>query len=395
MKTHLLYLSGFYALLILALPPVYESVTSYVALPGYQEAAVKPESAEFGTLKEAEAVWEERVIDPGGRAMAHSASLIKLADGGVRVFWYGGSREGARDVAIYTADLQPNQRSWSPARAIINRTELSKQLGRYIKKLGNPVGFVDAEGRVWLFFVSVSLGGWSGSAINVMVSRDDGETFGRVKRLISSPVFNVSTLVRGRPFQMQDGSILLPVYHEFVGKFAELLRLDSDGTVLGKKRLSTGRDHIQPILVTLDAQTSHVFLRDAGTENRRIHYVSTSDAGSSFTSPEPSNLPNSDSAIDAIQLAGNAILMVYNNSETARNILSLAISERGPAEWYWIHDLEGPDANGGGRFSYPSIVQDSGGRIHVVYTYNRQYIKHVTFNDAWLANIRRDGVAGE
>ena len=39
-------------------------------------------------------------------------------------------------------------------------------VNRYIRKLGNPVVTRDAAGRIWLFYVSVSVGGWSGSAIN-------------------------------------------------------------------------------------------------------------------------------------------------------------------------------------------------------------------------------------
>ena len=320
--------------------------------------------------------------------MAHSAALIELADGGIRAFWYGGSREGARDVGIYTARLPPNEQQWGPAREIMNREKLSEELGRYIKKLGNPVGFRDAAGQVWVFFVSVSFGGWSGSAINAMVSRDGGATFGRARRLVSSPAFNVSTLVRGRPIQMLDGSIALPVYHELLGKFAELLRLNPDGSVRGKKRLTRGRSHIQPALVVVDAETAHVFMRYAGEGVKRVHYVSTNNAGLNFSPPRHSNLPNPDSAIDAIRLAGSETLMVYNHSETGRNTLSLAVSERDPGEWTRIYDIERSETGSGQRFSYPSILRDSSGRIHVAYTFNRQYIKHVTFNETWLARIR-------
>jgi predicted neuraminidase len=34
------------------------------------------------------------------------------------------------------------------------------------------------------------------------------------------------------------------------------------------------------------------------------------------------------------------------------------------------------------EFSYPSIIQDSGGRIHVAYTYFRQRIKYLRFDSA-------------
>jgi predicted neuraminidase len=387
----LLTMTGIGVLLGFALPAALESVTSYVAAPGYRVDAVGTEAHTAGPVGnlEAEPVWEERAIDSGGRAMVHSATLIELADGGIRAFWFGGTREGARDVGIYTAHLPPNEQQWGAAREIMDREKLSEELGRYIKKLGNPVGFLDAAGQVWVFFVSVSFGGWSGSAINAMVSRDGGATFGPARRLVSSPAFNVSTLVRGRPIQRLDGSIALPVYHEFLGKFAELLHLNPDGSVQGKRRLTRGRSHIQPTLVAVDAETAHVFMRYAGKRVRRVHYVSTSDAGLSFTSPRHSNLPNPDSAIDAIRLASGETLMVYNHSETGRNNLSLAVSGRDPAEWTRIYDIERSETGSGQHFSYPSILQDSSGRFHVAYTYNRRYIKHVTFNETWLAQTRR------
>jgi len=383
------------ALLILASPPLIASVHSYDAAPGYQlkDAGAEGDLGEVAGRPEAAPIWEDHAIDPRGRAMVHSATLTELPQGGVQAFWYGGSREGARDVGIYTARLLPNERSWTLPREVMTRPRLSEELGRYIKKLGNPVAFLDASGQVGLFFVSVSVGGWSGSAINAMVSQDGGETFGPVKRLVTSPALNVSTLVRGRPVQMRDGSITLPVYHEFLGKFAELLRLDPDGVVLEKKRLTLGRRHIQPVLVPGDAETANVFLRYAGETDKRIHYVSTDDAGREFTAPRESNLPNPDSAIDAVRVAGHGLLRVYNHAEVARHILALAVSEGDPGHWTRIHDLEHAEAGTGQLFSYPSILRDQAGRTHVVYTHNRTYIKHVMFNDAWLADARRSALS--
>jgi predicted neuraminidase len=50
--------------------------------------------------------------------------------------------------------------------------------------------------------VSVSYGGWSGSAINQLVSDDGGHTWPGARRLILSPLFNLSTLVRNQPTMM-------------------------------------------------------------------------------------------------------------------------------------------------------------------------------------------------
>jgi len=98
-------------------------------------------------------------------------------------------------VAIYTSLYSPNEGTWSPERAVITRELAQRQLRRYVRKLGNPVAGRDRAGRLCLFFVSVSVGGWAGSAINLMVSEDEGETWGPPRRLVASPFFNISTLV--------------------------------------------------------------------------------------------------------------------------------------------------------------------------------------------------------
>ena len=46
---------------------------------------------------------------------------------------------------------------------------------KHIRKMGNPVIAMAPDNRLWLFYVSVSIGGWAGSAINAMYSDDLGE----------------------------------------------------------------------------------------------------------------------------------------------------------------------------------------------------------------------------
>ncbi len=36
------------------------------------------------------------------------------------------------------------------------------------------------------------------------------------------------------------------------------------------------------------------------------------------------------------------------------------------------------------EYSYPCLVEDQQGRIHLTYTWQRERIKHVEFNVAWL-----------
>lgn len=106
-------------------------------------------------------------------ASVHSATAVELPDGTIRAYWFGGSREGASDVAKWTAELVGG--GWSPPRVAVDRDLVARGTRRYLRKLGNPVAHVGEDGRVTLYVVSVSLGGWSGSAINRLVFAPDGK----------------------------------------------------------------------------------------------------------------------------------------------------------------------------------------------------------------------------
>ncbi|MHC4342036.1 MAG: exo-alpha-sialidase, partial [Planctomycetota bacterium] len=157
----------------------------------------------------------------------HAPSLLLGDSGSVMAAWMAGSMERTRDVTEYLSVQGPG--GWSEPRAIVDRTMVQRDLWRYVKALGNPVLGRDPEGRLVLHFVSISLGGWSGASVNTMVSEDDGATWGPVRRLVTSPFNNVSTLVRAPAVDCRDERRGLPVYHEFAGSFPELLELDANG----------------------------------------------------------------------------------------------------------------------------------------------------------------------
>lgn len=106
----------------------------------------------------------------------HAASLVELSDGRIRAFWFAGSREGAEDVEIRSAVFDPAKNLWGAEQSIANREDTQRSLLRYVKKLGNPVAQRAPDGTLWLFYVTVSLGGWAGSSITAITSNDDGVT---------------------------------------------------------------------------------------------------------------------------------------------------------------------------------------------------------------------------
>ena len=332
-------------------------------------------------------LYKRKLLPNSTTQSVHSATAVELADGRLRAFWYGGTREGASDVDIYTSVYSPSGETWEPERALVSRRSAQRPLQRYLRKLGNPVAGRDGAGRLWLFFVSVSVGGWAGSAINAMVSTDEGETWGPPRRLIASPFFNISTLVRGPLVQLADGTIALPAYHEFLGKFGELLRVDVEGRVIGKTRLSWGKFSLQPVIVPRSETEAVAFMRYAGDRPARILMIRTVDAGAHWSEPVKTALPNPDAAVGSVLLAGGPLLLAFNNAEEDRESLSLALSSDYGDTWRVARNLEGesllPRAPVN-EYSYPWIMQDRAGDVHVLYTWGRSRIKHVVFNRAWL-----------
>jgi predicted neuraminidase len=113
----------------------------------------------------------------------------------------------------------------------------------------------------------------------------------------------------------------------------------------------------------------------------------TKDAGGSWSEPQTLNLPNPDSAVDAILLSDYRILLAFNDSVQNRENLRLAISNDRGADWVRIATLESTQ---GEKYSYPYMIRSQDGLIHLVYTWHRKRIKHVVFNEAWInAQMKR------
>jgi len=332
-------------------------------------------------------LYQPQLLPNGSTQSVHSATAAELKDGKLRAFWYGGTREGAADVAIYTSVYSPKEARWSPERAVMTRELAQRSLQRHVRKLGNPVAGRDRGGRLCLFFVSVSVGGWAGSAINLMVSEDEGETWGPPRRLVASPFFNISTLVKGVPLLLSDGTLALPAYHEFLGKFGELLRVDGEGRVVGKTRLSWGKSSLQPVVVPRSETEALALMRYAGDPPARILMIRTRDAGAHWSEPVKTALPNPNAAVAGVLLAGGPLVLAFNNAEENREGLSLALSSDFGETFRVARNLEGeallPRAPVP-EYSYPWIMQDRAGDVHVLYTWGRSRIKHVVFNRAWL-----------
>lgn len=365
--------------------------------------------------------WRALAVSDAATRLVHASAMAELPDGRVRAVWFAGSREGAGDVTINTAVLDPRSGQWSEERVAVTRAQMAAGLGRYVRKLGNPVLHVDGEKRLRLFVTTVSFGGWGAGRIAVLESFDQGETWQSPKLLVTSPFINISNLVKGATVRYQDGSIGLPIYHEFLGKFGELLRLDADNRILGKHRIGNGRASIQPSLVVSGPGTVSAFLRNTLDDHADGVWRSDSvDAGRSWSPLVASGLPNPGSAVGALALDASTWLLAGNCNSVERDDLCINMTTDAGATWQRLHTFHersafrdnepAPDAarelvreelsqteqvsqqallldhyqhNKCRRercrfqYDYPFLLRTRNGDIHMIYTWNKSLVRHL------------------
>ena len=362
------------------------SVTSFQANEAQTDEArdVKTKAP----LKTSVPIPQSHWLPDTGAASVHAASMIALKDGTVRAFWFAGSREGAADVSIYSSVFDPRSANWSAPTMVMDRVSAEKGLARYIAKLGNPVPARLPDGRLQLFFVTVSIGGWAGSSISTITSDDEGLTWSNPQRLISSPLLNLSTLVKSPSLAFTDGLLGVPAYHEWVGRFGEFLRVDA-GRVIDKRRMSSGRSAIQPLVFVNDAQDASAYFRQTRSSElpKQIPVSHTQNAGQTWQQSEDLVIANPNSAVAGLALKSGARILVLNNIEYGRYRLVFLMSDPKVGQWQIVEVLEDdealPDAQRK-EFSYPYLITVDGDDAHLVYTWDRKKIRHRYFSSAWL-----------
>ncbi len=353
----------------------------------------------------------------------HAASLVELNDGRLQAVWFSGSREGAGDVTIETAVMDQSTQRWGAERTLFDRQQIERGLWRYVKKLGNPVIARAPDGSLMLWVVTVSIGGWAGSAITWSRSIDEGINWSVPRRLVTSPFLNISTLVKSTPVALSDGQLALPVYHEFATKFGEILRIDSHGQVIDKTRIPGSQTSLQPVMLAVGPERAQIYMRSAGSPT--VKTSRTDDAGQTWSSAQASNLPNPDSALAGAVTGTGEQWLALNPTPTGRETLALlkagsdgrfdgasaltsafvvepsTPAPSGPAiadyERYLGDELKAQgvssaqvqayvasarrqlcgQASCAREFSYPYLLQSRDGYLHLVYTWNRTRIKHV------------------
>ena len=364
---------------------------------------------------------EGGLIFPVQNKHVHSSSIVECPNGDLLVCWYHGSGErNADDVQIQGARSRDDGKTWSPVFVMADSQDMPDC---------NPVLFVDAKERLWLFWVQVIANRWEHSLLKYrraeeyqsdgppkwswqdVIALKPGDSFPEDLRAgfkalkfdqgfwgeYAQAYDDLLVQAARDPFKRQkgwmprnhvtvlpSGRILLPLYSD--GFNISLTAVSDDlGETWSASKPMVGIGPIQPTIVRRDDGQLVAYFRDGGGGDQRIQTSTSDDDGLTWTPATDTDIPNPSGSMEVIRLADGDWAMIYNDSETDRRTLAVSLSQDEGGTWGPPHHLDRSDVD---SYAYPSIIQTADRRIHATYTYTArgqgESIKHVVFTKDWL-----------
>lgn len=298
----------------------------------------------------------------------HASTLVVLPDGDVLAAWFGGTREGAPDVAIWTARRSGDR--WSEPK----RTADEEHVPHW-----NPVLFRTREGTLQLYYkVGKPISNWR---TRIMTSTDDGLTWSEPEELVPGDMGGRGP-VRCKPIYLRDGTLLAPASIETDSEWDAFVdRSDDHGrTWTQSERVPV--DHrtfppkgiIQPTLWE-SPDGVHMLVRSSASD---IFRSDSEDGGRTWSPAYSIGLPNNNSGIDLVPLADGRLVLIFNPvglNWGPRSPLILRMSEDNGKTWGAPFVLEKEP----GEYSYPAMVVEAA-TLHLTYTWNRETIAYWKIN---------------
>lgn len=338
----------------------------------------------------------EFVYEKADFPQCHSATIVETTGGDLLTAFFGGTREGHPDVCIYVSRKNKGDVKWSvPALAADGVFPDGSRKACY-----NPVLYQMQDGPLVLFYkVGNRVSDWKGY---MKMSTDGGYSWGKARELPEGylgPIKNKIVDVDGKsiaPASTEGNG--WKVYFEIAENGGRSIRkvgpLEAGKATLTQDMIQGSTNEMNDIeggdnssQNTIQAIQPSILVHKDGrlqilcrTRNGKLATAWSSDRGENWSALELTNVPNNNSGTDAVTLKDGRHLLVYNNIETPagakkgpRSPLNIAISDNG-VDWKMIYTLEDSPVS---QYSYPAVIQTSDGKVHIVYTWRRQRIKHI------------------
>lgn len=304
---------------------------------------------------------EEWILQSAPFRSCHASTIVETPSG-LAASWFAGTEEGHPDVGIWLSRWSLAE-GWTSPLEVVNGS-LEDGLRH---PCWNPVLFQYPQADLILFYkVGPSPREWWGM---MMRSSDEGKSWSHPTRLPNG----VIGPVKNKPVLVEDDLLLCPSSTETDGKWQIHFDITRDQcqswSSVGPLNDPDQFALIQPALLVHGSSRIQALCR---SQQKVIVEIWSYNGGKSWQPVHPTRLPNPDSGIDAVSLQDGRFLLVYNPTTRRRTPLSVAVSPDG-IEWQDILTLEDQP----GEYSYPAIIQDSGGLVHITYTWKRCRIKQV------------------
>lgn len=356
---------------------------------------------------------------PALTAQCHASNLLLLPNGDLLCAWFGGSIEGRPDICIYMSRLPAGANLWTPAVKMTHDHTRSEQ---------NPVLFrVPSTGEIRLLYTSQDAGNQDSAIVKQVISVDNAVNWSDPSIMFNEP----GTFIRQPVIVLKDGTWVVPIFKCRAEPGERWLGSDDISSIrISKDEGRTWRERDVPnsygcVHMNIQQLKSGSYLglfRSRWADNV---YLSTSADGLDWSEPKATMIPNPNAGICFDVLPSGRVVLVYNHSskedalgrrdglyddisdgtDTRANQASKHGKEafwgapRAPLSVAWSDDegatwkrktLEEGDGfcltNNSEKklnreLSYPSILIEKNGVIHIAFTFWRQRIKYVRLGE--------------
>lgn len=320
------------------------------------------------------------IFDPNSQGAPdgpHVASMVELSNGDL-LYSFNAKHDDAPESETkwgvrpasraYLSRQKSGQQNWTEPSVFARDDKVD---------IHNTVLWRDDD-TLYLFYTTLEGLGHEDSTLDVIVSKDDGETWSEPRTIRNEWGWMFGT----RPLKMSNGEVLLPVYKESTPNGAGFI-ISDDGFETWEVHPSNEDEWPKPgimaSVVELEPGSLLAYLRSSGeiVETRSLDY------GRTWSESKETNLPNPYSRVDIIRLENGNLVMAHNpTNKTPRTPLRLSLSMDNGATWpYWV-DVE---TNLESRFDYPYLMLGRNGRIHMGYTHNnKESMRHIVFDEDYV-----------
>lgn len=341
-------------------------------------------------------------IFPPQTEHTHGSTIVSLPNGDLLAAWFQGSGERtADDVRIMGSRKAKSAKTWSAPFLMADTPGIPDC---------NPVLFLNSKSELTLVWIAVLGNQWEQSVLRTRKSKSysktgppvwswqdnillkPGEEFAteiqsKFKELpelhhgwsayapdydkltieaSKNPTYrSIGWMTRIKPLILGE-KIILPLYSD--GFNLSLMAISEDSGDTWKPSLPlVGRGPIQPALAQRKNGDIVALTRDAGDGPNFIQQSISTDLGQTWSAATKTTLPNT-ASVELLKLADGRWLLVGNDLHEGRYKLAIWVSPNEGVSWPKtpLH-LENDSTKEGG-FSYPSLIQDSNGIIHITYS---------------------------